>query len=44
MKLPENKEMQGDIRLFDLVSAAKSDGTDIVQLLKEHIPIVEVRL
>ena len=35
-------EAQEDIRIFDLVSSAKSDGVDIVQRLQEYIPVMEV--
>ena len=45
-KIPESviEEIQEDIRIFDLVSSAKSDGMDVVQLLKNYIPVVEVAI
>ena len=42
--LPEEREVQENVKLFDLMSAAKNDGMDIVQVLKEHISVVEVCL
>jgi len=46
IKLPDSniKETRDSIRIFDLVSSAKSDGVDIVQLLKEYMPVVEVAI
>lgn len=37
-------ERQDKIRISDLVAAAKSDGTDVVPILKEYIPIAEVAI
>ena len=35
-------EMDGEFTIAGLVSRAKADGADIVQLLKDHLPVVEV--
>ena len=44
LKLPQNEIDNGEISIFDIVSSAKSDGVDIVQLLKEYMPVVEVAI
>jgi len=41
---PTHEKTQEEIRIFDLVSSAKSDGVDIVQRLKEYMPVVEVAI
>ena len=45
-KIPESviEEIQEDVRIFDLVSSAKSEGMDVIQLLKNYIPVVEVAI
>ena len=43
MPLSDGKE-RGEFTVAGLVSQAKSDGTDIVQLLKAHMPVVEVAI
>jgi hypothetical protein len=45
-KIPESvvEEIQEDIRIFDLVSSAKSEGMDVIQLLKNYVPVVEVAI
>ena len=42
--LSSTSKASEDISLVDLVSSAKSDGTDIVGLLKSYIPVVEVAI
>ncbi|MBR2895387.1 MAG: TniB family NTP-binding protein [Oscillospiraceae bacterium] len=42
--LPEITLRQDDIRIFDLVATAKSEGRDVVALLKEYLPVVEVAI
>jgi len=37
-------DKQGEFTIARLVSVAKNDGKDIVQLLKEHMPVVEVAI
>ena len=44
LKLPKTEIDNGEISIFDIVSSAKSDGVDIVQLLKEYMPVVEVAI
>ena len=42
VKLPVKQERCGGIAIADLVSVAKVENVDIVQLLKEHITVMEV--
>ena len=42
VKLPVKQERCGGIAIADLVSVAKVENVDIVQLLKEHMSVVEV--
>ena len=42
VKLPVKQERCGEITIADLVSVAKVENVDIVQLLKEHITVMEV--
>ena len=42
VKLPVKQERCGEIAIADLVSVAKVENVDIVQLLKEHITVMEV--
>ena len=37
----QTEETQGTISIFDLVATARSEGVDVVQFLKEYIPITE---
>jgi len=39
---PSGKRVDGVVCIADLVAKAKEDHTDIVELLREHIPVVEV--
>ena len=41
MSLPDGKD-HGEFTIAGLVSQAKSEGVDIVELLKNHLPVVEV--
>lgn len=41
-KLSDSENVQGHVTICNLVAAAKSDEADIVELLKKHIPVVEV--
>ena len=36
--------IRDNITIFNLVTTAKSDGVDIVELLKEYMPVVEVKI
>ena len=42
LNCPTSENTQDEISIFTLVATAKSDGVDIIQLLKEHMPVVEV--
>lgn len=44
LRIHDTSDVPDEISIFDLVSTAKSDGVDIVELLKEHIPVVEVAI
>lgn len=37
-----NVSTDSSVSIAELVAAAKNDGMDIVQLLKNHMPVVEV--
>ena len=39
---PSVEEQHGEFTIADLVSQAKAENVDIVQLLKGHVPVVEV--
>ena len=41
-KVDAHVESDGDFTIAALVSQAKSEGVDIVELLKQHLPVVEV--
>lgn len=43
LKLSESEEAQDNFTIFDLAATAKSDGVDIVGLLKDYMPVVEVK-
>ena len=40
----DNEISVDGISINELVSRAKENGTDIVQLLKKHMPVVEVAI
>ena len=42
VKIPVREEHSGEITIAGLVVTAKDENKDIVQLLKAHMPIVEV--
>ena len=42
VKLPDTSAVPEDISIMDLVSSARSAGMDIVEVLRDYIPIVEV--
>ena len=44
VNLPDTSAVPEDISIMDLVTSARSDGTDIVQRLREYLPIVEVAI
>ena len=44
VNLPDTSTVPEDISIMDLVSSARSDGTDIVQRLREYLPVVEVAI
>ena len=41
-KVDAHVEPDGEVTIAGLVSQAKSEGVDIVELLKAHLPVVEV--
>ena len=41
-KVDTHVETDGEFTIAGLVSQAKSEGVDIVELLKSHLPVVEV--
>lgn len=41
-KIPAKEGDRGEVTITGLVSVAKDENVDIVQLLKEHMPVVEV--
>ncbi len=43
-KCPISRDTPSDICISDIAAKAKSENTDVVQMLKEHIPIDEVRI
>ena len=42
LKVDTDVETDGEFTIAALVSQAKSEGVDIVELLKQHLPVVEV--
>ena len=41
-KVDAHVESDGEFTIAGLVSQAKTEGVDIVELLKNHLPVVEV--
>ncbi len=39
---PDRGSVDGGVCIADLVARAKENHTDIVELLREHMPVVEV--
>lgn len=42
VKVPVREGDSGEVTIADLVSVARDENVDIVQLLKEHMTIMEV--